>query len=119
MCVYAPGTILADIYEYDELITGERREGEFGVYIDFFGEKVSLPASLSLSLSLSFLKGALLLHQLPSIPGEVIPLMLMSSMGYVANTHPQNESVVPPPYSIYGIFARRVYMLISMCAQYY
>ena len=63
-------TILADIYEYDELITGERREGEFGVYIDFFGEK------------------------LPSIPGEVIPLMLMSSMGYVANLHPQNESVV-------------------------
>jgi GPH family glycoside/pentoside/hexuronide:cation symporter len=63
-------TILADIYEYDELITGERREGEFGVYIDFFGEK------------------------LPSIPGEVIPLMLMSSMGYVANTHPQNDSVI-------------------------
>lgn len=63
-------TILADIYEYDELITGERREGEFGVYIDFFGEK------------------------LPSIPGEVIPLMLMSSMGYVANLHPQNDSVV-------------------------
>jgi hypothetical protein len=40
------------------------------VYIDFFGEK------------------------LPSIPGEVIPLMLMSSMGYVANQHPQNPDVV-------------------------
>ena len=48
--VSMPGTILADIYEYDELITGERREGEFGVYIDFFGEKVSRsPLSLSLS----------------------------------------------------------------------
>jgi GPH family glycoside/pentoside/hexuronide:cation symporter len=63
-------TILADIFEYDELITGERREGEFGVYIDFFGEK------------------------LPSIPGEVIPLMLMGSMGYVSNMHPQNDNVI-------------------------
>ena len=62
--------ILADVYEYDQLLTGERREAEFGVYIDFFGEK------------------------LPSIPGEVVPLMLMSSLGYVANQHPQNEDVV-------------------------
>lgn len=62
--------ILADVYEYDQLLTGERREAEFGVYIDFFGEK------------------------LPSIPSEVVPLMLMSSLGYVANQHPQNADVV-------------------------
>ena len=62
--------MLADVYEYDQLLTGEKREGQFGVYIDFFGEK------------------------LPSIPGEVIPLMLMSSMGYVANQHPMNPDVI-------------------------
>ena len=63
-------SMLADVYEYDTLVTGEKREGQFGVYIDFFGEK------------------------LPSIPGEVIPLMLMGSMGYVANQHPQNDEVI-------------------------
>jgi GPH family glycoside/pentoside/hexuronide:cation symporter len=61
--------LLADSYQYDELLTGERREGEFGVFIDFLGEK------------------------LPAIPGEVIPLMLMSSLGYVANQR-QNSDVV-------------------------
>ena len=39
--------ILADVYEYDQLLTGERREAEFGVYIDFFGEKLpSIPGRL-------------------------------------------------------------------------
>ena len=71
LAVYVPFLGLLGVgWRSVQLITGERREGEFGVYMDFFGEK------------------------LPSIPGEVGPLMLMSSLGYVARQHPQNDDVI-------------------------
>eukprot|EP01052_Picozoa_sp_SAG31_P045329 SAG31_NODE_8230_length_1493_cov_1.398135_2_plen_223_part_01 len=62
-------SLLADAYQHDELVTGDRREASFGVFIDFLGEKM------------------------PATFGEVIPLMMMSALGYVANA-PQNSGVV-------------------------
>eukprot|EP01047_Picozoa_sp_COSAG01_P017294 COSAG01_NODE_912_length_12786_cov_11.125621_8_plen_121_part_00 len=75
--VFLIRTILADVYEYDELVTGERREGEFGVYIDFFGEKLpSIPGEVRGMTSSSMLATLVVPHRLACGPPITIARMI-------------------------------------------
>lgn len=62
-------TLLADTIDYDELLSGQRREAMY------MGLLTVLPAFID-------------------IPAAVVPLNLMGNAGYVADKHPQNNAVV-------------------------
>jgi len=62
-------SMLADVIDYDELLSGQRREGQFGVFGDFIPKMVEVPST-------------------------VVPLIVMAAYGYQPNVELQNEEVV-------------------------
>lgn len=87
-------SMVADSIDYDELITGQRREGQYSIFIDF-------------------------IPKLAEIPSTVVPLLVMATLGYEPNLVPQNDdvywtillcfSVAPAFFSLLGALVLLLY----------
>lgn len=61
-------SLVSDAIDYDELLSGQRREAQYMVFVDF-------------------------LPKLAEVPSTVVPLMVMAAVGYEPNVVPQNSEV--------------------------
>jgi GPH family glycoside/pentoside/hexuronide:cation symporter len=60
--------MVADSIDYDEFLSGQRREGQYSMFKDF-------------------------LPKLAEVPSTAVPLLVMGNLGYLPNVLPQNDDV--------------------------
>jgi GPH family glycoside/pentoside/hexuronide:cation symporter len=90
------GAMSADVIDYDELLTGKRREGQFGALMS-------------------------IVPKFAMIPGAAIPLAVLGGLGYIPNASTQSHEVlfamrfmfalVPAVFNAAGVAIMRVYTL--------